>query len=144
MTSLLFPFYGHPLFLVMQVSRRGSTFPVSTSIGLSSVTFCLIAIITALDKDIVELQPEVADVEWRSNGNDKFEMNRMFLVEYKNGQRQTGKKCINCGEARRATNRGTIGFCRHIHLCKQTSFEQPHRQDVIDFKTSKQPHGETD
>ena len=50
---------------------------------------------TALVSNVVEVQHEVADVEWRPNGNAKLELIRMFLVEYKSEQRQAGTKCTN-------------------------------------------------
>ena len=74
-----------------------------------------------------ESAPEVV-IEYRVNKTSQSEVNKKFLVEFKNNLQTEWRKCIKCDAVVKAPNMGTSGMHKHLLTCGKAPSKRPLQQ----------------
>ena len=75
-------------------------------------------------------------VEFRVNKKSDLPINKLFLIKFVNGKETEWRKCLKCGDIRRAPNSGTSGLRLHLTKCPGNDASKDSRDvnhDVIPF-----------
>ena len=56
-------------------------------------------------------------VEFRVNKKSDLPINKLFLIKFVNGKETEWRKCLKCGDLRKAPSSGTSGLRLHLTKC---------------------------
>ena len=87
-----------------------------------------------------ESAPEVV-IAYRVNKTSQSEVNKKFLVEFKNNLQTEWRNCVKCDALVKAPTMGTSGMHKHLLTCCKAPSKRPlqHGQSTLKYqKISKQ------
>ena len=78
-------------------------------------------------------------IKYRVNKTSQSEVNKKFLVEFKNNLQTEWRKCIKCYALVNAPNMGTSSMHKHLLPCSEAPLKRPLQQGQSTLKYQKVP-----